>query len=660
MHLIFGLLLGTAGGPPLHAEEEQGAYIAEIEDEDGDEIILMETEFISMQLMPQIGSTVIRFVYRPTQNEILKIVQPKNLRGGGGLLQDNVWEQDWRFQELRGKYYDYKITRKGPDEVQVVFQTQLEGWLQFSQSGIISKLLENLIIRRTVTLRKDTPYFLFDVEFINPDRWAKLPLYWCHNRGLIDIMTRDHYIRPTELGLNVIPSKSAKPFVRDFNHGWTACISPRRREGIVYLMDYDYVNFLYNCTPMFTTEWVYDNLLVFHDRPVRTRIYVLPTMGMEKVDHANEFFILQLKPVHEAGRLRLEYSLTSSYRKARRVTIVPELEHGLLAGEPQKTSLETLEFRALDIEPATLVTFLDGAISDPLKITTTAYIDLADGTQVKRQFEHFHVGDYSKGTNVTRDGRAPLVKLHRPKQKPYVPTPPADLEVNRKEFHVYALLGNMSRVIRIEEALKSIDGMQVTTGYHPGFQAGRTGLTDFPYDYERLFNFRAVVVNNAVLDAARAVGMTILAHYLKRGGGLIYGGGDNVFGMTRYDDTHHVYDFLPIARGARIVKHTAQLNSPATKHPIFRDVDLSNLPWLYYVQKVRFKDDLKVEPKTLLRVGDDPLIIEYNTIDGQRTLVCLALPFGDKEENPGKQQLYDWAEWLKLYANMVRYVGWDL
>ena len=158
--LIAGLLVLITFVCPALAQQRQGAYIAEVEDEDGDLNILMETDWISMRLMPAIGSTVIRFTFRPTQNEICEIVQPKNLKGGGGLLQDNVWEQDWRFQELRGKWYDYKITDTGPDQAQVVFETQLEGWLESVDSGLKSKLLENLIIRRTVTLQADTPYFL--------------------------------------------------------------------------------------------------------------------------------------------------------------------------------------------------------------------------------------------------------------------------------------------------------------------------------------------------------------------------------------------------------------------------------------------------------------------------------------------------------------------
>ena len=289
------------------AQERQGAFIAEITDEDGDQVILMETDWISMRLMPGIGSTVINFTFRPTQNDIVDLTQPKNLFGGGGLLQDNVWEQDWRFQELRGKWYDYRITRRGPDEVQVVFETKLDGWINAKDSGVISKLLQDLKIRRTVTLRQGTPHFLFDVEFINDTPFAKLPLYWVHNCGRIDATAPDHVFRPSQTGINHLPGKGQE-FVYNFNHGWTARVSPTRREGVVYLMDYDYVSFLYNNQPLipYTDEWVYDNFLILHKPPRKTRIHVIPVRGLERVDHATEYFIAQVqrRAWNQYGRVR--------------------------------------------------------------------------------------------------------------------------------------------------------------------------------------------------------------------------------------------------------------------------------------------------------------------------------------------------------------------
>ncbi|MBI2194480.1 MAG: hypothetical protein HYU36_21085 [Planctomycetes bacterium] len=654
MFLILLLFLGLSPSP---AQERQGAFIAETEDEDGDLVIIMETDWISMRLMPALGSTVSSFVFRPTQNEILEVVQPKNLKAGGGLLQDNVWEQDWRFQELRGKWYDYQITKSGPDEVQVVFETKLEGWINAKDSGIKSKLLEDLKIRRTVTLRQGTPYFLFDVEFINEGQFTKLPLYWAHNSCRIDITAPDHVFRPCARGINHLPGRGDE-YVYDFNHGWSACVAPSRREGVVYLMDYDYLSFLYNCAT-FTEEWVYDNVLVLKNRPVKTRIYIIPTMGLEKIDHATEYFIVQLQAARPDGQLRLTYRVTSSYEKARKITFVPELVHDLLGPEGKTEVLPTLEFTELGIEPQIGESTFAGQSSDPIVIRTRAFIDLADGQQVTREFEHFHVGDYSLGANVRKDMRTPVRLLARRRQSPFIPTPSEHLEVNRKDFHVFGLFGANSRVLHLEDAIRAIPKADLEAGYHPGFLAPSTGLTDFPYDYDRLFNFRVLVFNNSIFDVARHVGMSILANYLERGGGLVYGGGENTFGQTRQDASHELYGYLPF-ESTRIQKNVVPLKVSRPEHPIFQGIDTSTLPYAYYVHKPVPKGGLPAEPKVLMQAGGDPFIVEYAPKPGQRILLVLALPFGDPQEHTDKPIFYDWPGWQKLYAQVVRYAGFDL
>jgi hypothetical protein len=190
----------------------------------------------------------------------------------------------------------------------------------------------------------------------------------------------------------------------------------------------------------------------------------------------------------------------------------------------------------------------------------------------------------------------------------------------------------------------------------------KTGLTDFPYDYERLFEYRVVVLNNAVFDPARYVGLHILHNYLQRGGGLVYGGGENTFGLADFDAEHPIYDYLPFDKGSVIRRGPAQLNSPAKDHPVFTGIDLAALPWQYHVQEVALKpaERLKAEPKVLLKVGDQPFIVEYNPYEGQRTMIVLALPYGAPADFPGKPPLPQWSEWQKLYGNIVRYAGHDL
>lgn len=641
------------------AQERKGAFIEEIDDEDGDKVILMESEWISMRLMPGIGSTVIRFVFRPTQNEILDVVDPKNLKGGGGLLQDNVWEQDWRFQELRGKWYDYVITKRGPDEVQVVFETKLEGWLQGDKSGIKSRLLQDVKIRRTVTLQQGTPYFLFDVELINEGDCAKLPLYWAHNSAMLDLANGDHVYRPSDLGINEIPGGT--DYVWNFNQAWSGHVAPARREGLVYLMDYDYIRFLYNCGTG-TSEWIYDNLLILKNRPVKTRIYILPTMGLEKVDHATEYFIAQMKPARANNELRVQYKLTASYQKVRKITLVPELVYNLTASEAerQRATLPTVEFTELGVEPQLREAVFAGQTADPVIVKTTAFIDLADGTQQQRVWEYFHIGDYPLGKNVRRDMVTPVAKLEKKVQNPFIPVPAENLAVNRKDFRVFAIMGANSRVMQLEEAMRTIPNLQLEVGYHPGFEVNMTGLTDFPYDYDRLFNYRVMVLNNSIFDMARFVGMSILANWLDRGGGLVYGGGENVLGLTQLNAEHPVYKYVPVELKSRVTKQTVPLNSPAKEHPVFTGINLGALPYTYFLQQATVRTEPDRDTKVLLKAGDQPFIVVSESKTGQRTVLVLGVPLGDKAENPGKPVFYEWPEWKKLYANLVRYAGHDL
>lgn len=657
--LIACLLMLACVTPRLAAQERKGAFIEEIEDEDGDKVILMESEWISMRLMPGIGSTVTRFVFRPTQNEILDLVDPKNLKAGGGLLQDNIWEQDWRFQELRGKWYDYVITKRGPDEVQVVFETKLAGWIGADKSGIKSKLLEDVKIRRTVTLQQGTPYFLFDVELINEGTCAKLPLYWSHNSAVLDAVGGDHEFRPSDLGINELPGGS--DYVYHFNQGWSASVSPSRREGVVYLMDYDYIQFLYNCGTT-TSEWIYDNLLILMGRPVKTRIYILPTMGLEKVDHATEYFITQTKPSRVNGELRVQYKVTASYQKVRKLTFVPELVYNLMGGESERkrATLPPVEFTELGVEPQMRETVFKEPCNDPVIIRTTAFMEMADGTQQQRVFEYFHIGDYSLGKNVQKDMHTPVARLDKRAQNPFIPVPAENLTVNRKDFKVFAILGANSRVLGLEDSLRAVPNLSLDVGYHPGFEVFQTGLTDFPYDYDRLFDYRVMVLNNALFDMARFVGMSIFANYLDRGGGLVYGGGENVLGLTKSNTNHPIYRYLPVEMKSRILKETVQLNSPVKEHPIFTGVNLDNLPYTYFHQNVKVRPDAPGEVKVLLKAGDQPFIVVCEQKTGQRTVVVLGLPFGDPAENPGKPAFYAWPEWKKLYANLVRYAAHDL
>ena len=126
-----------------------------------------------------------------------------------------------------------------------------------------------------------------------------------------------------------------------------------------------------------------------------------------------------------------------------------------------------------------------------------------------------------------------------------------------------------------------------------------------------------------------------------------------------YIPPHKLNDFIPIEtmHEGNLLRKTVRLNSPVQSHPIFQGVDLSNLPYLYYYHDVKPRADLPA--KVLMKVGDAPFIVELTRGD-TRVVAVLAVPFGEKGLNPGKTPLWEWDQWPKLFANIVKYAGHGL
>ncbi|MCL1856857.1 MAG: hypothetical protein FWF84_04340 [Kiritimatiellaeota bacterium] len=665
---LSAVVAAVMGSAAMAAQE--GVHVSTTVDDDGDEVILMESEWISMSLLPWRQALIHRFVFRPTNNDIVAPTNPKHrFGGGGGILMDCFWEQDWRFQELAYKGYPYTITKNGPDEAQVVFETNIKGFLGADNSGIISPLLSNLTLRRTVTLKAGQPFFRFDFEFINNDRWAKRPSFWVHNSSFVARGNgKDTVVRPSDRGLTAIggdqeayAGPQGQQFVDNFTAGWSGHLSKERREGIVYLMDYDYVDKLYNCFPFFgsngTQEWWYDAILAFRDRPWQGRVYILPMIGLSRLDHANPYFICALDGKREDGRLTMEVSLTASYESVSRVTLVPEIRSGLLEDSDAKTiELEPIVFDSLAIQPTTQRVTLDFAYPDPLVWTVKAFVELPEGGMKTYTFQRFYAGDYALKSNLTRVGGDPIVTLDRAVKNPHVPEVPSELEVNRSDFKVFGVHGIGAMRLGLDEAVASqIPGATYEIGYAPGCDVSMNGLTDFPYDYERLYDFRVMVIANAMDKEFRRVGASILRPWLEAKGGLVLVGGPFAYAFE-YEE-HPLYDHYPLVPGTGTIrKEPTRLCAPdVPEHPIFGGIDFGDLPWVFYPHKnLRLKDTPEV--RVLMRCGDEPFIIE-RIHDGQRTIAVAVNAFGEEKDFGNKTAVRNWDQWPALFANIVRYCG---
>jgi hypothetical protein len=318
--------------------------------------------------------------------------------------------------------------------------------------------------------------------------------------------------------------------------------------------------------------------------------------------------------------------------------------------------LPAVEVGSIGLEPSTARVPVDEPPADPFVINTTAYVELPDGNLKKFAFQNFHVGEYGYGDNVRKDLKTPVCRLERRAQDPYLPVPRSDQTINRDAFDVFGVMGCNSRAYDVAGALDAAGVNTFDRGDCPGYTAPRNGLTDFPYDYERLFNYSVVLYSNCNAQVLRRIGASILVEYLRRGGGLVFLGGDSAF--TRGIPGNVFNAFLPFQpRRYSIERGMVRLNSPVRNHPIFEDVDLSDLPYTRYCHNLKLREGLKA--KVLLKAGKRPFIVESQK-DGARVLSVLCTPFFDPETMPEDKPHYlQWAQWTKLLGNVIRYAGRD-
>ncbi|HUU70000.1 MAG TPA: hypothetical protein VM186_10765, partial [Planctomycetota bacterium] len=496
------------------------------------------------------------------------------------------------------------------------------------------------------------------------DGSAKRPTFWCHNSSVITTDDIESVLRPAARGVIEIKGKfnTSAPgdnYIYDFNKGWSARICRERKEGIVYLMDYDYVEMLYNCGNT-TAEWTYDGILSLKSQPWKGRVYILPVIGLSGVDYANEYFICELKPRREEKTLKLEFCVTSSFEAAARVTFNTEVEYDLLGTEKEirRLKFKPVTVDGLSIQPVRSQVDVPLDAPDPLVFNVSAFAELPDGSMKPFKFQSYYPGEYDsgQGLNTRRDGK-PVRLLERPVRRPKVPDCPVGMKINRAAFNVFGVLGLGCHRMGIPQAVSLVPNASIDIGYCCGRDLNGYGLTDFPYDYERLFGYRVMILGNSQPKEFRAIGASVLLPWLKAGGGLVVTGGENAFSFE-FDD-HEINAYFTVApTGQTLRKQPLQLQPPDVKdHPIFRDIDLSRLPWLLYCHDVQLRPGSNA--RVLMRVGTVgtyPFIIEQKT-GGQITMVVACNHFGTEEELGGKQHLRNWDQWPKLFANIVRYAG---
>ena len=261
---------------------------------DGKPLVVVENSAMKLTVDPSQGGRVSSFIWKATGKEWV-------LAGECGFFLDHVWQQTWP-GELIHRPYSARILDRGPERATVEVAVTIEG------KG--DKNIEGVRLVRTMTVTGDRPGIEVTIRLENPTAEPRAPGLWVQNAPQVGGVRDDLWtFRPSTRGIIrasanyssgacvITPGeyKAADDFRSDPVAGWTAQTYPPSGEGVVFLMDYNYLRCLYDNAGSQTVEWWYDQVRLAPGKSFETRFTMWPISGMRAVGYAGRTLVGDLQ-----------------------------------------------------------------------------------------------------------------------------------------------------------------------------------------------------------------------------------------------------------------------------------------------------------------------------------------------------------------------------
>ena len=637
---------GCAGSPPADVKPAGPARAVAITREPSGRI-LMENDTIKLMIDPTQGGSVVSFVHKPLGKDVV----PPN-RGGDrmGLFLDHYWEDGWPWPgEMMPAKYEVVEIRSEPAQASVRMRYTLKG----SYAGKSDPKVQGLVFEKTLSLHADQDAVFCRVLFRNPTDETRMVAYWLQNYyhvgGDYDA-GKDVSARPTTAGIFRAGRIVGKDFIRDVTRGWSAATDTEKRHGMVWLMGYDYLNSLYNYNSNVTQEWVYDRVLIPAGKVWETDVVLLPFSNVRNISSASQNLIAGLRIARKDGKILLTHSLRQGTRPAGDVQLGVEV----MSGATDRRAQFSLKVGAISDGVMVVTQEIAEDIPDPLIVKVTATGE-SGGGPFEEKYWDFYVGTYGYGANVQVDMVTPVYQQKRPEKKPVLLKPDVIRRIREKRLY-YAMMGLFSGCYRLDEAFRlagqerAPEGMPTVGEYTLNTYGMGPQISAFPFDYDILMRYDAVVVANVNLDCLGPIGKEMLHDYVTHGGGLLVLGGKAAYGAGGWRGSR-IEELLPVElnpSGFDLEKIENSTLRPGEPHWITKDIDLSSGPRVEFVHRVAA---VKQGAKVLLYAGKKPFLATWETDDG-RAACILGTPYG-----PEAGQYFRWEHWPALMKNILQWLG---
>ena len=411
-----------------------------------------------------------------------------------------------------------------------------------------------------------------------------------HDSAVTGKLGGDRFYRPGPKGPEMVyydPATRANvgaELLKQPVEGWTAALDPDGSLGLVFLMDYNYLMWLYNCLGASTVEWFYDRVALPPGRAWETRLYAVVVEKIPQVSYASPNVIASTRfEDHRPQGLYYESAFHPSVVPLQDFSVADEVEEFYTH---KRTRIGSQKY------PATgggLQATYSPVPKDPIVLHEVLSGTTAAGQPVADQYEVYYDGASQTGFSIAAGG-SPYQHPVPPKQKVFLK--PAQIlwqpHQPRKLLYLAGLHHQEWGLLAAAQKL----GYQVDTGALATSFTGTT-LSLFPGSYDEMLAYDTVVLTGIDAGAFGDFGREMLLDFVKAGGKLVVTGGFYAYGEGGYKGTQ--FDqLLPFAVGG-----------PFTLQPVTGD-NLLRPAWLP-LAPAPFNLDLSSRPRCLWAHRVDPL-----------------------------------------------------
>ncbi|HEY3417366.1 MAG TPA: hypothetical protein VGM23_10830, partial [Armatimonadota bacterium] len=366
--LIFTILVAamTAGLAAVNVQEiDKGNGVTHLQ---------VRNEYFNMEFAPEKGAQALSFKTCYSPNDWV-------FGGGYGFFLDHFVGHNWPGELVTNKYTT-KFLERTPEKVTLEFQTVTT---------------DSIAVYRRMTFAANSPVIKVTFGMRNQGTQSVVRGLWPQWLMYVSgVKENNKYFRPDSHGVNEsgwqekTKFMGGEDYVRTPYEGWTAALNTRTQEGLVWVLDYHWLKWLYNCNSAWTIEWFDDYVPLPKDGKWETEYNMVLVKGFPSICHASSNLMASMTMVPQGDQLAITHTLGRSYAgEVKDVKITAKLR-----GVDSKESydLPQLTFGTLTWEPKQQVHTLKVKMDQRLVCDVLLTGASADGKPLRETYSYYWPG----------------------------------------------------------------------------------------------------------------------------------------------------------------------------------------------------------------------------------------------------------------------------